>query len=285
MANPVVNNRLQKPIDSLSLDKEDLRKLLSLLQERAHSACDIECSHIESFVPAENIEKSKEDLRSCSVLKLTITGKDGEDLFGSINEVFDSISFPEKVNSVYVNSELLYKSNFNYYPRNHFEVLLDFSKPKVFDFSFMPSERTPNNSMFKVEGYDSTWVNGVFSELAKFFEKNSTSLPTIHKNSIYDIIVWFFGIPFGFWACYKFSPIINKLFINNKFLESASFVYVFFLSLILLRILFHYFRWVYPMIEFKSKKDLSILHRGFLIAVSLGVIGNFIYDVICWMFS
>lgn len=283
MPDTVVKNRLRKPIDSLAINKEDLLRFLQILQERANSACDIECNHIESFIPAENLEKSREDLRSCSPLKLTITGFDGEELFGSIEEVFESVSFPEKVKSLFVNSELIYKSRFNYIPRNRFDVFIDFSKPKVLDFSFTPSEKTPNDSTFCVEGFDNTWVNGVFSEVDKFFDKRSSSISGIHKNSIYDLIVWILGIPIGFWACYKIGSKIGNVF-SSSFMESALFVYIFFLSLFILRILFHYFRWLYPKIQYKTIKDLSLIHRGFFYVITTGIVGAFFYDIIKLIF-
>ena len=138
--------------------------------------------------------------------------------------------------------------------------------------------------MFSVEGFDNTWVNGVFSEIDKFFNKRSSKFSGIHKNSIYDLIVWIIGLPIGFWACFKLSNIINKIF-TNSFLKSAFYVYIFFLSLIILRILFHYFRWLYPKIQYKTDKDLSIIHRGFFFIVIAGIIGAFLYDIICMVFS
>ena len=126
MSDNTVLNRLRKPVDSLIINKEELLKLLQILQLRANSACEIECNYIESFLKAEDLEKSREDLRKCSVLKITITGSEGEELFGTIEEVFGSVSFPEKVNTLYLHSELLYKAQFNYIPRNRFEVYLDF---------------------------------------------------------------------------------------------------------------------------------------------------------------
>ena len=283
MSDTIVKNRLRKQIDSLSINKEDLLKFLNILQVRANSACDIECNHIESFIPAENLEKSKEDLRSCSILKLTINGQDGEELFGSIDEVVESVSFPEQIKSLYLNSELIYKSNFNYIPRNSFNVFIDFSKPKVLDFSFAPSNKTPNDSTFCVEGFDNTWVNGVFSEIDKYFVKRSSKISGIHKNSIYDLIVWIIGIPIGFWACFKLSSYINQVF-SNSFLQSAVFVYVFFLSLFVLRILFHYSRWLYPKIQYKSTKDASIIHRGFFYIIATGIFVTFLYDILCLLF-
>lgn len=76
MSDNIVKNKLWKPIDSLAINKEDLLRFLQTLQERANSACDMECNHIESLVQVENVEKSKEDLRSCSPLKLTVVGPD-----------------------------------------------------------------------------------------------------------------------------------------------------------------------------------------------------------------
>ncbi|WP_320018763.1 hypothetical protein [Labilibaculum manganireducens] len=283
MSDTIVKNRLRKPIDSLTINKDDLLKFLQILQERANSACEIECNHIESFIKVEDLEKSKENLRSCSALKLTITGMDGEELFGSITEVFESLSFPEQIKSLYLNSELIYKSNFNYIPRNRFDIFIDFRKPKVLDFSFAPSEKTPNDSTFCVEGFDSTWVNGVFSEIDKFFNKRSSSISGIHKNSIYDVIVWILGIPIGFWACYKLSINISQVF-SDSFLQNALFVYIFFLSLFILRILFHYFRWLYPQVQYKSTNDLSIIHRGFFYVIATSIIGAFLYDMLHLLF-
>jgi hypothetical protein len=285
MSANIVRNKLSKNITSLSLDKEELKKLLALLQERANAACEFEYKKIEAVTDqGYNKELAKDNLKSCSILKVTITGNENKELFGSIDEVFNSISFPEKVKAVYVHSEIPYKSQFNYYPENFFELFIDFSKPRVFDFSFQPSEKTPNNSQFKVEGSDNTWVNGVFHEIDAYFEDKPSKFSKVHKGSIYDFLIWFFGMPFGFWSCYKFSTLINKAFSSHPFLENALFVYTFFISLFVIRILFHYFRWVYPMIEYRNKKERSIGHQAALFSIALGIIGKVLYDVIKLVF-
>ncbi|MHA7100720.1 hypothetical protein [Roseivirga pacifica] len=279
MSDTIVKNRLYKSIESLTINKSDLYRFLRILQERANSACDIESNHIESFIPAENLDKSKEDLRSCSEIKVTINGQDGEELFGSIDEVFDSPSFPEQIKSLYLNTELIYKSRFNYIPRNRLEMLIDFSKPKVLDFSFSASEKTPNNSYFTVEGYDNTWVNGVYSEIDSFFKKRSSKVSKIHRNSIYDLVVWILGIPIGFWTCYKFMIPIQKM-VSNSFLQSALYLYIFLFTLFIFQVLFHYFRWLYPKIQYNTSKDLSKIHRGFFYVITTSIIGAFLYDII-----
>jgi hypothetical protein len=170
MDKSIVINKFSKNITSFSVDKIDLKKLLDILQERSTSACDIECNYVVNIVRPENLEKSKEDLKGCSPLIITVTGFDNIELTGPIEEIFNSLSFPERIKALYLNSEIPYRSKFNYYPRNYFELLLDFSKPDIFDFSFLPSDKTPNNSQFKVQGYNNTWVNGVFHEINLFFQ-------------------------------------------------------------------------------------------------------------------
>src|SRR5258705_240855 len=145
-------HRIQKNIESLSIDKADLRKFLEQLQKKADDACDIESRIVETLVPSADWQRTKENLKSCSPLQITVTGTDGVDTHGSIQQVFGSSSFPLSLKSMYVNSELLYNTRFNYRTKNYFELLIDFSKPKIFDFSLRPGEKTPNSSVFKIEG-------------------------------------------------------------------------------------------------------------------------------------
>ncbi len=282
MNDSLVLNKLKKPIDSLKINKDELEKLLKLLQERAIKACDLECTYLESLESFPNLDQSKIELRNSSTLKVTLTGINGEELFGNINEVFGSVSFPDKVKSVYVQSGLLYKANFNYVIRNQFELFLDFAKTKVLDFSLQPSMKTPNDSMFNVNGFDNTWVNGVFRELDDYFKKRSNNFSIIHKAGFYDLLVWLIGIPFGFWSCIK----LEDLFIEDipsVFLSSALFVYIFFISLLALRFLFQYSRWLYPKIHFLSPKEPSLIHQGFYFAIVIGLISKFLYDFIKYL--
>ena len=286
MSDIVVRNKNSKNITSLSLDKNELRRLLDILQERTSSACEFENKKIDSD-ETEVYDKllAKENLKKCSVLQVTITGLEDKVLLGTIDEVFNSVSFPERIKSVYVHSEIPYKSLLNYYPENFFEFFIDFSKPKVFDFSLQPSERTPNFSQIKVEGSDNTWVNGVFHEIDSEIKNKNSKFTTIHKGSIYDLLIWFIGLPFGFWVCYKFSSFITNAFIASPFLKSAFYVYLFFLSLFIIRILFHYFRWVFPMIEYRNKKENSIGHKILLGSLGLSILGSFIYDILRIFFN
>lgn len=279
MADNLIRNRLTKKFTSLSLDKEDLKKVLILLQERANTAAEIEFNKLEKR-NLENITDIKADLDICAVLKITIKGDKNEELFGTIDEVFNSNSFPENVLSIYLNSVLNYTTLYKYNPENSFMFYLDFTTPKLFDFSFQPSERTPNESTFEVQGSNNLWVNGVFLEVNSFIDFKPSKFSKIHKGSIYDLLLWFFGFPFAFSICHSFINLKLSFIEQNSFLENIILTYLFLLSLFIIRITFHYFRWVYPMIEFKNKNGRSIKHQAALLSISLGIMGKLLYDIV-----
>lgn len=282
----LVRNRLKRQIRSFSADKPDLEKLLQVLQERSYAAADIELSHFNKGDHSEEeYERDKKRLREGFELKLTITGTDGKELYGNISELFGSPNFPDELKSIYVNSEIPLTAAYKYYPGNSFILFLDFTKPDIFDFSFMPSQATPNDSNITVTGYDATWVHGIFNEVNTFVEKRPSHLPWLHRHTVYDILLWALGFPFGFWSAYKLSGVVKAIFGNiSIFVQSAAYVYIFLAALFLFRILFHYGRWICPLVECTTPDNKSLKHRIFLGSITVGLIGKIVYDVIKALF-
>ena len=279
---PKINNRQKMNISSLSLDKDDLKKFCNILQERSYSAANIEVGLFQKVEETdEQYEANKKTLRESFELKITVSGKSGVELWGTIDDVFKSVNFPEEVKSLYVDSESTLRYVHNFYPHNSFKIFLDFNKPRIFDFSLTPSHSTPNESNIEVKGYDATWVNGVFNELKMFIDQRSSTLSIVHSHSIYDILLWILGIPISFWVCYKFSTQIEAVFNHkNVFITSALYLYVFVATLFGFRVLFHYLRWVCPLVEYRSKDNKMIAHRAVFVILSIGWFGQFIYDIL-----
>lgn len=284
---PKVNNRKRMDISSLSLDKEDLRKFCDILQDRANSAAEIEVGLFpQKDQTDEQFEASKLTLRESFKLNITVTGIDGDEHYVTIEDVFSSTNFPERIKSLYVDSDSTLRYVHNYVPQNLFKIFLDFTKPKIFDLSLLPHSRTPNESYIEVAGYDATWVNGVFSELKSFIEKRASTLSKVHNHSIYDILLWILGFPLSFWFCSKASDYIENSFgAGNSFVTSALYLYTFVASLFIFRILFHYLRWVCPLVEFRSKNNKVIVHRALLTILTVSWIGQFIYDIGKWLLT
>lgn len=274
--------RASKQIGSLSLDKAELRRLCETLQERSRDASKLEVADYRQLQQTdEQYEKNKKLLGEGFELKFTILGSDGEELFGSLEDVFESPNFPELVKSVYVNSESGLRTQYNYYPLNSFQLYLDFSKPAVFEHTVWPSAPTPNDSKITVQGQNASWVNGIFNEVSNYFDKKGAAFEFFHKQSVYDFLLWILGYPLTFWACYKLSGSVNTLFGRlSVFVESAAYFYIFLVSLYGLGIIFSYSRWVWPLVEYRGPSNKALRHRAVLGTLVLTIVGAFLYDVI-----
>lgn len=286
LARATLHLRQKERIRSFSVSKVELRQLLDILQERSSAAAEIELSHWvkPETKPDAEYEAEKHEVREGFTLRPTITGIDGRELYGTISDLFTSPNFPDEVEKVYVNTEIPLKTKYNYQPANCFQLFLDFTKPPVFNFSVLPSTETANESTFSVNGRDATWVNGVFSEVVKFISQKRSVHSWLHRHSAYDLLLWLIGYPVSFWLCSKASPVISFLFgSSSEFMKAAAYFYVFMVFLFLFRILFHYARWIWPLIEYQSENNRSIKHRATLGVILVGIISSFVYDVGKWL--
>lgn len=288
-AQPSLTNRQYMKIDACSLSKEDIHKLLDILQERNDNAKEYEIKFVkDALKQLDTQEEDKKELNEEDIkkleegfeLKVTIVGTDNQELYGSVDEVFSSTNFPDQVLSVYVNSKIPLEAGQNYFIKNSFELSLDFRKQPVLNLSIMVSSPTPNNSYFVASGYDATWVDGIFNAVNNFFKKKSKAGSWIHQSNVYDILLLIISIPVGFWACFKLSTLINKFASFSVFIKSALYVYIFFITLHFFHFAFRYARWIWPLVEYKSADDKSSKHRKILGAIILGLVGTIIWDII-----
>ena len=186
---------------------------------------------------------------------------------------------------IYIGSDVPLKVSQNYHVANHFTIFIDFRKPPIFDFNFLPGNRTPDQSNIVVEGYDPTWVNGVFNEMKGFVLRRPSSLSIVHSQNIYDFLVWIIGIPFSFWLCTQVYVIFDDLLLRyGVVFQSAIYLYTFLVSIITFRVLFHYLRWVCPLVEYKAKGNKILYHRAFLTTISMGWFGQVVYDLLTGRF-
>jgi len=282
----LIRNKLTGPIKSLLIGKDDLYRLLQILQERSHAAGDLEVNNFQQLDQTDVIfEENKKTIKEGFELKITLVSSDEQEFWGTIDEVFESPNYPTEVKSIYIGSEIPLQVSYNFYPRNSFQLFIDFSKLELFNLSFLPSQATPNESKMVVQGYDSTWVNGLYHEIDMFLKKHPARLTWIHKHSIYDLLLWLLGFPFGFWVTYKLSGLLIKTFSQfSIFVQNAAYVYVFLASLVLFRLLFHYARWVQPPVEYIGPTNKALKHRVIVGAVILGLIITLIYDLMKVMF-
>ena len=281
-----VKIRLKNPAISCSLDKGELRRLADILQERSNAARDLELAEFKpDGLPPEELARQRAVLSESFNLNLTITSNDGRELFGAIDQIFNSPNYPEEVASVFIASDNTLRAVHNYYPRNAFRLYLHFTRPAVFDFRILPGLDTPNASSLEVEGYDATWANGVFREIDAFLRDKPSRLSLVHRHTVYDLVLYPLGIPFAFWICHKSTAMVQGFVSESGFLQNSLYVYLFAAAIILFRILFHYVRWIFPVVEYRAPTSRAILHRAVLAALLLGIFGSFIYDVFKYLFG
>ncbi len=277
----ILTRELSQPITACFFSKDDLKKFCEILQEWCSKALDEEMKHYRQLNQTpEQLFAGIESLKSGFQLKVTVRGTDDERIYGTIPDVFNSPRFPDQVKTLHINSESELRNLYNWFPRNRFELLLDFTKPELFNLSLLSSRATPNASNINVAGLDSTWVSGVYGEIANFIEKNRTRRRFFHRHSVYDLLLLLVGLPFAFWMVYKSSGLINRMFGGlSVFVQNGAYGCLFFLMLNVFKILFDYARWIFPIVEYKSLTDTVRKHRYILGCLIIAVFGNFLYDL------
>ena len=282
----ILTTELSQEITACTFSKDDLKALCEILQESSYAAAEEEITNYTPLDrPPEQILADRKSLRLGFELKVTVRGTDDKVLFGTIPDVFNSPRFPNKVKTLYINSESDLINLHNWSPRNRFELLLDFTKPELFNLSLSPSISTPNVSNILVTGLNSDWVSGVYRKVTDFIKEKRTRRGFFHRHSVYDLLLFLVGLPFAFWMAYKLSGVINNTFGGfSVFVQNGAYVCLFFLMLHLFRALFNYARWTFPIMEYRGSTDVARKHRyilGVLVVGGLtGVFGNSLYDLL-----
>lgn len=278
----ILTTELSQQITSCAFSKDDLKNLCEILQESSLAAAEDEISHYAPMDrPIEQIVEDKNTLRSGFELQVNVLGIDNKGLTGTIPAVFNSPRFPNKVKSLYIDSEFELNNLHNWSPRNRFRLFIDFTKPDIFNLSLSPSISTPNDSHILVNGLNSDWVSGVYTKVTDFIKDKRTRRTFFHKHSVYDFILLLIGLPFAFWLAYKLSGVINSIFGEfSIFVQNGVYVGLFFLVIHLFRALFIYARWGFPIVEYIGTSSITKKHRYIWGSLVLAVFGNFLYDLI-----
>jgi len=284
MAISKINSRTSK-IDSCSLTIKDFKVLFKLLNDKVNEAYKIEVNEPKIFenVPKEQVEEIKERLKQYYKLGVLIIGTKGEILTGDDDSVFDDDNFPNNISKITFDSSYFFKLMFGQEPMNKLIIQFDFKKQKVFDFSNPITEPILNESSITVAGRNDTWVSGVYAEIINFLEDKKKNRNWLHKRHVYDLFLFIFFYPTAFWCIYRVSGLLyGKI---NIILLIAICLYIFISLLFILRILFNYTRWIFPLLEFIPKSGTKMIkHRAILTIIVLGIISNLIVNIIKSLF-
>ena len=269
------------------MNKNDLKALYSLLEQQVEDALRISLSGI---VDDPNDPASSEDIRNKirlgHRLSMQITTDDNSTVSQDNISIFEKPDFPDKIKNVYISTHHRFASLFpNFLPRNYLEIFLDFSRSSIaLNFINLPSNPTPNESNFYLNGLDEGWIDSTFNKLEKFFNDRQNNRAFIHKSGVYDFFLYFFFAPLALGWMLKIEkislPYIQE--VKSNFATIFIYGYIIIGFSVLARIIYQYIRWLFPTAEYVSDKKFGpILHRTVLGTI----LAAFAYPVLIKIFE
>lgn len=269
------------PLRGLSVSVQDVRRIIERLIRQVEEEGGREVARLLENGPSDSEHRDQVEAghKQAFRVTVTITGKDGEALFGYGIEPFDSPDIPEPIESIYISNISAYQNVFGRNPVNYFTLNFDFSTPPLVDNNNPVSNPTPNSSTFIVEGDQDAWVGSVQQTVTDVLSKKSNGRAFMHAAFVYDIGLALLGLPAAIYLCWRLGEIVQaNLGIYSPFLAAAAYIYVFFLVANIYRVLFGYTKWAFPTVELIDNKGQSKTHRKFWFGIMLSIVASAIYD-------
>jgi hypothetical protein len=268
-------------ISACRLRVEDLKRLYRLINEKQIEAGN---GVVAGFWKTETetqeqFEARCTKARDAFITTMQIKGANAEIVTGHGESFFDSGLLPERIISIEYDTTFSPKAQLNFTPNERASVFLDFSRPRIFA-SGLPSEPTPNSSNWFVTAQIEGWSTSLSARLEGFFTDRKTRIDWLHRSGTYDGLLIVIGVPLALWGAFRIGNPITTRVHPPSAIETALYVYAFFLSLNVFRWMFSYARWVFPKIELVSEQSTPGKHRALWAAVTLGVLGSAVWDAI-----
>lgn len=274
--------RNKKPIRSITVDIEDVKKVFERLNEAVIAeGKKEEAKWVKKPDETEEaFEKRRaETLKAAFRVTVTIEGRGGEELYGDSAQLFSSPNMPHDTASVYMTNIVAFRGVAGRDPDNSFSVLLDFSKPPLLDAKSIISAPTENLSNLEAAG-SNEWVALITNAVQKTADVKKNRRGGLHAPMIYDLGLAIIGLPLSLYACWKLSDLVKSAFGPlNDFLLSAIYVYLVFLGMWTYRILFGYLKWAFPTVEL-AEFSSARKHRLAWYAIGSSIALSALYDVI-----
>lgn len=283
------SNQIIEFLPPCNIDLNYLIKLHNILVEINNEAAKIETSTLQQQPnqTQEEFEKLKEYCRNLFKISIQIFGSKGKYIFSESSSIFDETKLPDRINRIIFDNSLKYSFLLKKELSNKVKIEFDFQKPKVFDLQSIPSLATPNNSSIHIIGNNETWVFGTYKKVMDSLVERSTKRGWLHKNNVYDLLLWFLIIPMTFRILYKIDNNFLLRFENiSTIFVVAIYLYLFIFIINIFRMIFNYARWIFPKIELvTSLKNGARIHRLILTTILISLLASFIGDLVKLIFK
>jgi hypothetical protein len=265
---------------NIVLSAQDLVELCGIVGDANERAKNIEFNNLDisTFSDPEQARNRVDDLIRLEHNYIAANGDSVQEL--GLPKV-EERAFPDELRSFFVSNASYTRRAINVQPLNVVDVFLSFIKPSLkIDLQTLPSNPTENKSVVNVYGRDEDWVISTTSRLQDFLRQKRVFRPVIHGPGTYDYFIFIAFLPAMIWFIMKWEGIASWLNRQSIFLNVVLGIYFLFVSLLLARFVFQYFRWLFPPIEYYKKSRVgAYTHRIVFSAIFTTIILSAIYDL------
>jgi hypothetical protein len=268
-------------LHSCKLSIDDPKRLYRIINEKQKELGDVAVAGLKQTADEtpEAFQERRNRVRDAYITTARITGFDNEMVTGHGESIFDSALLPERIMSIEYDTVFSPMANLNVTPNNRVVLLIDFSRPTVFGRG-LPAEPTPNNSNWAVSAESEAWSTSLNARLEGFFKERRTHIDWLHRSNTYDALLLVIGVPLTLWATSRIGNAITFRLHLASAVQTALYIYLFFLFLNVFRWMFSYGRWVFPKIELESRNSAPSRHRAVWSALVFGILVAAIWDAI-----
>jgi hypothetical protein len=274
------NHSVKHPIAATRLQRGDLRRLYRLINDQQIEYRD-KLMHALVEQPNEGTEQfevRRKRVYDSFVTSMTIANADNELLHGNNETFLEDENLPDNIRSILFSTTTVPHAVLGVDPPCSIKLYLDFTTPPLLDFQRLPALPTPNESSYEVIADNHSWFAASKTKLEGFFKERKAAHDRLHRGAIYDILLFFIGLPLAIWIDYRLSRIISPTM--PSILSAAVYVYAFLFSVQVFRVLFSYARWVFPKVELDNQRGAPPLrHRVVWLAIMGSLAAALLYDI------
>jgi hypothetical protein len=281
MSHQFINKRITLRTLTISLD--DVRRIFERLLKQVEEEAERQTKELvrpPGQTPEEFTNQIAAARKKAFRITITITGSQGDDLFGDSLALFDSPNLPDEIRTIYMTNEVAYKSQTGSSPTHGFSLTLDFAKPPLIDNNNPLSNPTANGINLAIEGQRDSWVSAVTDAVMGILNNRKNGRSFIHSAFVYDVGLMSVGLPLGLYLCWRISGFIDSnLARHSHFLSAVAYLYIVLIGIWAYRIMFGYSKWAFPTLELKENEGQSTKHRYIWGAILLCILGNAAYEL------
>ncbi|WP_315704813.1 MULTISPECIES: hypothetical protein [unclassified Bradyrhizobium] len=210
---------------------------------------------------------------------MTIARVEDESLYENNEAFLEEGNLPHDIRSIFFSTATVPLAVLGLDPICKIILFLDFTASPLLDFQRLPTLPTPNESNYEVSADNYSWFVASNAKLESFFKERKAGHDWLHRAGVYDLLLFCLGLPIAIWLDYRLSKSLPMTM--PSMVSAAVYVYAFFLSLQIFRVLFSYARWVFPKVEIESVRGTPrIRQRGWWLAIMGSLAAALLYDIV-----